>query len=67
MHGEDSGFLMLGSLDAPAAQLTVNDESHRGLPPGFTIGVSSPSDVKEIYAAILDQGLPIVEPLPTRP
>ena len=67
MRDEDSGFLMFGSPDNPAAQLVVNDNGHEGLPPGFAIDVGGPAEVDAVHAAILERGLPIVEPLTTKP
>ena len=60
-------FLLLGSPTTPAAQLTVNDNGHPGLPPGFAIDVETPARVDAIHTEVTRRGLPIVEPLTTKP
>lgn len=39
---EQDPFLMLNSTANPSAQLTVNDNGHPGLPPGFAVDVGTP-------------------------
>lgn len=60
-------FLLLGSPTNRSAQLTVNDNGHPGLPPGFAVDVGIPERVHAIHAAVTERGLPIVEPLHDTP
>lgn len=60
-------FLLLSSPTTPAAQLVVNDNGHTGLPPGFAIDVETPARVDAIHAEVTRRGLPVVEPLTTKP
>lgn len=64
---EQEAFLMLSSVSNPSAQVTVNDNGHPGLPPGFAVDVGSADRVQSIYAAVTQRGLPIVEPLADKP
>jgi predicted enzyme related to lactoylglutathione lyase len=60
-------FLLLSSPTTPAAQLIVNDNGHTGLPPGFAIDVEIPERVDAIHAEVTRRGMPIVEPITTKP
>jgi catechol 2,3-dioxygenase-like lactoylglutathione lyase family enzyme len=64
---EDGTFLMLNSPTNPTAQLTVNDNGHPSLPPGFAIDVGSAEQVQEAYELVTKQGFPLVEPLEDKP
>jgi catechol 2,3-dioxygenase-like lactoylglutathione lyase family enzyme len=64
---EEGPFLMLNSADNPSAQLTVNDNGHPGLPPGFAVDVGAADRVQAIYREVMRRGLPIVEPLADKP
>lgn len=64
---EEGEFLLLGSPTIQSAQLTVNDNGHRGLPPGFAVDVGGPERVHAILDAVTERGLPIVEPLHDTP
>jgi catechol 2,3-dioxygenase-like lactoylglutathione lyase family enzyme len=67
MSDEASGFRSFGSPDNPSAQVIVNDNGHAGLPPGFAIDVGDPHQVDAIHEAVGARGLPVVEPLTTKP
>lgn len=67
MRNDESGFLMFGSPDNRAAQVIINDDAHPGLPPGFAIDVGQAAQVDEIHQAVTGRGLPIVEPLASKP
>lgn len=67
MSDEESGFRSFSSPDTPSAQVIVNDNAHTGLPPGFAIDVGEAAQVDAIHRAIGDRGLPVVEPLTTKP
>jgi catechol 2,3-dioxygenase-like lactoylglutathione lyase family enzyme len=56
-------FLMFNSDTAPNAQLIVNDNGHKGLPPGFAVDVGSSSRVTETHTTIQRLGFVVVEPL----
>ena len=64
---EDGMFLMFNSATNPSAQLTVNDNGHPALPPGFAVDVGDANKVQEIYMAVTQQGLAVVEPLEDKP
>ena len=64
---EDGTFLMLNSTANRSAQLTINDNGHAGLPPGFAVDVGASVQVAAIYRAVVERGLPIVEPLSDKP
>lgn len=67
MRNEESGFRCFNSPDTRAAQVIVNDDAHTGLPPGFAIDVGEAERVDAIHQAVLDRGLPMIEPLTTKP
>lgn len=62
---DEPDFVMFGSPEVAAVQLIINDNGHVGLPPGFAIDVGEPARVAEIFAAITDRGLAVVEPVQT--
>lgn len=64
---EEDTFLMLSSEANPSAQMIVNDNGHRGLPPGFAVDVGTPERLAAIHAAALERGLTFVEPLADKP
>ncbi len=64
---EDGMFLMLNSSTNPTAQLTVNDNGHPSLPPGFAIDVGNADQVQLLYERLTKQGFPLVEPLEDKP
>lgn len=64
---DEEPFLLLGSPDVSSAQLTVNDNGHPGLPPGFAIDVGTPEQVDEIHRQVTERGMSIVEPLSDKP
>jgi len=64
---EDGDFLMFSSAAAPNSQLVVNDNGHRGLPPGFAIDVDTADSVTTLHDQCQQRGLVIVEPLDDKP
>lgn len=60
-------FMMLSSPGVPSVQITINDHAFPGLPPGFGVDVGTPEELKRVYDAVLQRGLPIVEPLADMP
>jgi catechol 2,3-dioxygenase-like lactoylglutathione lyase family enzyme len=64
---EEGDFAMLGSTDNTSAQLTINDNGHPGLPPGFAVDVGDAALVHGLFEAVVTRGLPVVEPLHDTP
>jgi catechol 2,3-dioxygenase-like lactoylglutathione lyase family enzyme len=64
---EEGEFAMLGSADNPSAQMTINDNGHPGLPPGFAVDVGDAALVHALFEAVVTRGLPVVEPLNDKP
>ncbi len=64
---EDGAFLMLDSPTNLSAQLTVNDNGHPSLPPGFAVDVGSADQVQKVYEILTKRGFPLVEPLEDKP
>lgn len=64
---EDGDFLMLNSPTNPNAQLTVNDNGHPSLPPGFAVDVDTAERVQALYTLLTGQGFAVVEPLQDKP
>jgi catechol 2,3-dioxygenase-like lactoylglutathione lyase family enzyme len=65
MH--DGAFMMFSSATTPSAQLTVNDNGHAGLPPGFAIDVGNAHQVSALHEMMRERGFVIVEPLADKP
>lgn len=47
--------------------MTINDHAFPELPPGFGVDVGTPKELKRVYDAVVQRGLPIVEPLADMP
>lgn len=67
MEVPEDRFLAFNSDTAPNAQLIVNDNGHKGLPPGFAVDVGSSARVSETHTTIQRLGFVVVEPLSDTP
>lgn len=68
MEMPEDDFTMLSSAAVTTAQITINDNGFRGLPPGFAIDVGSGDEVTSLYERAVKDGLRIVNnAIPSRP
>ncbi len=67
MEVSEDRFVAFNSDTVPNAQLIVNDNGHKGLPPGFAVDVGSSARVSETHAKIQLLGFVVVEPLSDTP
>jgi len=67
MEMPEDDFVMMSSPAVTSAQITINDNGFRGLPPGFAVDVGSADEVSTLHDRALSTGLRIVEPLEDKP
>ena len=67
MEMPEDDFVMLSSAAVTSAQITINDNGFRGLPPGFAVDVGSSDVVTALHERAVAAGLRIVEPLDDKP
>ena len=66
---DQGGMLMFASATEPKQQVTLNGDAAESaaLPPGFSMDVGDPENVKTLHARALEQGCIIVEALSDKP
>jgi uncharacterized glyoxalase superfamily protein PhnB len=67
MEMPEDDFVMMSSPDVTSAQITINDNGFRGLPPGFAVDVGSAEEVTALHGRAVAGRLRVVEPLADKP